>query len=173
MSPPRRELVPPVGRRHRASAWTGAALVVLTLLMTSACAARGPVGPVGRALGQGASVHQLDDGTAFLVAQRSNGNRMAAIVTGTLTVIGDGCLGFDEPGGTVVLALPHGSRPTGDGSAIEVAGGPTVRIGDAITGGGGYNDQAGVVTSLWPDAPEACRSARSLAGIYDVELSAG
>ena len=98
---------------------------------------------------------------------------MAAIVTGTLTVIGDGCLGFDEPGnGTVVLALPHGSRPTGDGSAIEVAGGPTVRIGDTITGGGGYNDQAGVVASLWPDAPEACRSARSLAGIYDVELAA-
>lgn len=91
-------------------------------------------------------------------------------------MIGGGCLGFDEPGGsrTVVLVLPHGAHPSDDGSAIEIADGPTVRIGDTVEGAGGYRDlahEAGVVASGRPDSPAACRSAVTLAGIYDVELS--
>lgn len=175
MSPFRRKSAPPAGRRRRAFTLAVMALAGLAVLTTSTCGSeQGPVGLVGRALGQGASVQQLADGSAFLVAQRSNGNRMSAIVRGTSTVIGGGCVGFDEPGnGTVALVLPHGSRPASDGSAIEIPGGPTVEIGETVEGGGGYNDQAGAVASGWPQAPQACRSAGSLAGIYDVELVEG
>lgn len=125
--------------------------------------------------GGGPSVEHLSDGTALLVAGRSDGDQMAAVVRGTLAVIDGGCLGFDPPdgSGTVVLVLPHGSHPTGDGSAVKIAGGPTVRVGDAVMGGGGGRDLTGegdVVASVWPDAPEACRSATALAGIDDVEL---
>lgn len=147
----------------------GAVLTGL-LLATSGCSVVS-----SRVPGGGSSVQHLADGTAFLVAERSNGNHMAAIVRGTLTTIGGGCLGFDEPSsnGTVVLVLPHGSRPSRDGTAIEVAGGPTVRLGDTVSGGGGYSDVTGVVASGWPDSPEACRSASTLAGIHDVELDEG
>lgn len=157
------------------------ALVAGLLVGASGCApapAAPAREPADREGVPGASVERLSDGTAFLVAPPSNGNRMAAIVQGTLAVIGGDCLGFDEPGsgGTATLVLPHGSRPSDDGSAVDVPGGPTVRIGDAITGGGGYRsitEEAGVVATGWPDAPEACRSAQSLAGIYDVELATG
>lgn len=169
------------GQRAPAHLHSTALLVGLLALGVSGCASSSPgAAPSTSASGPGAgrSVERLADGTSFLVSGPSNGNHMAAIVRGTLAVIGGGCLGFDDPGGngTVVLVLPHGSRPTADGSAVEVAGGPTVRIGDAVEGGGGYRDQAeegGVVASGWPDAPEACRSARSLAGIDDVESSEG
>lgn len=121
------------------------------------------------------SVEHLADGTAFLVAGRSNGDQMTAVVRGTLTTISDGCLGFDPPdgSGTVVLVLPHGSHPTRDGTAMKVAGGPTVHVGDAVVGGGGGRDLTGeqdVVASVWPDAPDACRSATALDVIDDVEL---
>lgn len=128
--------------------------------------------------GGGSSVQHLADGTAFLVAERSSGDQMTAIVRGTLTTINGGCLGFDPPdgSGTAALVLPHGSHPTGDGTAVEVAGGPTVRVGDAVMGGGGGRDLTGeedVVASVWPDAPEACRSATALDVIDDVELDEG
>ena len=168
-----------IRRPAPARARSAAPLAALLMLGASGCASSSvdaAGGPAERRATDGSSVESLADGTAFLVAGPSNGNREAAIVRGTLTVIGGGCLGFDEPGGnsTVVLVLPHGSHPSDDGSAVEIADGPTVGIGDTVEGGGGYRDLAqegGVVASGWPDSPEACRSAATLAGIYDVELS--
>lgn len=87
-------------------------------------------------------------------------------------MIGGGCLGFDEPAGAVAVPLPHGSRPVDDGEAIEIAGGPTVRVGDALVGGGGCLDLRSAedaVAAEWPGSPDACRSASSLAVIDDVE----
>lgn len=59
---------------------------------------------------------------------------MQAILSGRIVVLEGGCLGLDA----IPLQFPFGSELLSDGSGVEAPGLGVVRVGDEISGGGGY-----------------------------------
>ena len=94
------------------------------------------------------AVQRAGDSILLAAAEAPDG-AMDALILGTLTHTEDGCLAVEHEGNTYVLQFPYGSRLADDGESVEVPGVGTLRLGDAIEGGGGYVNV--------PDAPNECR----------------
>lgn len=63
---------------------------------------------------------------------------MEALILGTLTLTEGGCFAVAAGGVTYPLQFPFGTRLSDDGTEVAVPGLPALRVGDEISGGGGY-----------------------------------
>jgi hypothetical protein len=116
------------------------------------------------------TVLDLGDGvTAYVSAEPVNGDRSAAIVTGTLAVSTGGCLVLEDGVGTrQLLALPYGTGAAPDAVGVTSGTGQVLVVGDQVTGGGGYDSRADWRDG-WSDVPEDCLAETSgLAYTYDL-----
>lgn len=97
---------------------------------------------------------------------------LAILISGTVTVLDGGCLGFSTDGAEQVLVLPSGTLALPDGNGVR-AEGVDIRIGDQISGGGGLQEieSAGDwIRDQWPSAPSGCSEVDYATTIYDIEL---
>lgn len=80
------------------------------------------------------------DGSPVLLTAPSlvEASREAAI-TGVLE-IRDGCFVVSSDGGDWLVEWPHGTTLGEDGDSVEVPDFGTVRVGEALDAGGGYED---------------------------------
>lgn len=115
------------------------------------------------------TVLDLGDGVTAYVSAEADGDRSAAIVTGTLAVSGGGCLVLDMGAGTqYFLALPHGTGAAPGAVGVTSGAGQVLVVGDQVTGGGGYDSRADW-RDRWSDVPEDCLAETSgLAYTYDL-----
>lgn len=75
--------------------------------------------------------------TAMVAASRPSAG-MDALISGTLTITDAGCFAVRSGGVTYPLQFPFGTRLSDDGIEVSVPGLPSLRVGDEISGGGGY-----------------------------------
>ena len=92
---------------------------------------------------------QREGDTILLVADSEPEAVMEAVVEGTLTLTADGCFAIESGDVVHPLQFPFGTRLASDGRSAVVPGLGTVRVGDAIRGGGGYVEVG--------EVPDACR----------------
>ena len=93
--------------------------------------------------------------------------------SGTLAVVGNGCLGFREGDSEVAVIFPNGTRVAADADGIIIPGDARVAIGDEITGSGGGRELEGEdnwVAEQWPLASEACSGVQSVAALDDIRV---
>lgn len=116
----------------------------------------------------GSTAHALVRGPRPLV----EGPQLAVLLSGTVTVLDGGCLGFATDSREAVLVLPPGTRALPDGDGVRVQG-VDIHIGDRISGGMGpwETDQPDDwIHEQWPSAPSGCSEVDRATAIDDVEL---
>ncbi|NQX13309.1 hypothetical protein HQQ80_16910 [Microbacteriaceae bacterium VKM Ac-2855] len=99
--------------------------------------------------GSDASVQRGRDVTA-MVESTAPSFVMQAIVAGSLTVTDTGCFALDSGGTVRPVQFPFGTRLGDDGETVLVPGLEPIRVGDDVSGGGGYMDLE--------NAPAECES---------------
>lgn len=85
-----------------------------------------------------ASPVQQAQGVTAMVASDRPSAVMQAEISGTLTLTDSGCFAVTSGGITYPLQFPFGSQLSKDGAEIMVPGLLPLRVGDEISGGGGY-----------------------------------
>lgn len=86
----------------------------------------------------GESALQRAQGVTAMVAGSRPSAGMDALISGTLTTTDAGCFAVTSGGVTYPLQFPFGTRLSDDGTEVSVPGLPSLRVGDEISGGGGY-----------------------------------
>ncbi len=98
--------------------------------------------------------------------------RPAILISGVVTVIDGGCLGFSTDGREEVLVLPSRTRALRDGDGVR-AEGLDIHIGDRISGGGGSRRIDATddwIREQWPSAPSGCSEVEHATTIHDIEV---
>lgn len=121
----------------------------------------------------------VEPGVQALVIGRSwslpGGPRNAALYTGELVVIEQGCLGFNNGSEQSAVVFPTGTRALPGGGGVRTPEGLAVRIGDEITAGGGgrgLEPADNWVVEVWPATASTCGRADATASLYDITLVA-
>lgn len=86
----------------------------------------------------GESALQRAQGVTAMVAGSRPSAGMDALISGTLTTTDAGCFAVTSGGVTYPLQFPFGTRLSDDGTEVSVPGLPSLRVGDEISGSGGY-----------------------------------
>ncbi len=86
----------------------------------------------------GESALQRAQGVTAMVAGSRPSAGMDALISGTLTITDAGCFAVTSGGVTYPVQFPFGTRLSDDGAEVSVPGLPSLRVGDEVSGGGGY-----------------------------------
>lgn len=88
---------------------------------------------------------------------------LLAIVHGRVTYDGElDCFFLENEGGRYPVVWPVGTTGTPDGPGVVLPDGTVARVGDEVTGGGGYREVADDY-----EIPSGCRSALGGVAVYN------
>ena len=101
----------------------------------------------------GLVVATSDEGHVLLVQARDTGDRLDAIVEGTLVIAGT-CFGLETGNGTYTAVFPPGSSIVEGTEQVEIPHWGTLGLGDELSGGGGYDSDYSALGEI----PLGCRT---------------